>query len=321
MAPILKVLLEFLRAIRFAKGYIKRFPGCATSLLAFLGRKLKLWWRFWLGKLGSFGSPKPAERPVLGSEASSYSASGGSTVVMEYVVAASSVPVSASNPSIHKRLEASSGQTVSVDPPVVASPSVGHLHAPSPISSHTLGGRSLVNRSSESRSPNGVNIQSRASDRFLIITNSRKSTGAPSGQPSQLFKETHSRGPDRSPREGGSDPHTPPHASDPKIIIPFPTHGDDNVGGQDVDSDVQNLSLSISSSTNPRQLADQPFAIDPARVHPFPGPLAVDRHHEPLQGIPMSSNAVMLDHFVPEGRLVRLIDSEQFPRYTKDIKM
>jgi hypothetical protein len=318
MAPILKVLLKLLRTIRFARDYIKRFPRCAGSLLALLGRKLNVCWRFCFGKSGSIGRPKPADRPFLGTEASSYSVSGGSAVVREYVVAASStVPVSASRPSLYERTEtqpAISGQSIGVHPSLVANPSVDRLHAPN--SSQPLGGKGLVNRSS--RSPSGVNIQSRASDRFSIITNSQESTGAPSGQPSRLFRETHPQvggGPDRSPREGATGPHTPPHASDLKIVMPSPTHVDDKVRRQDVPNPLTEL-LPISSSTNPQQLTNHPFAIDSARVHS-----AVDRHDGPLQVFSTSFNSAKLDHFVPEGRFVQLIDSEQIPRYTRDIKM
>jgi hypothetical protein len=94
----------------------------------------------------------------------------------------------------------------------------------------------------------------------------------------------------------------------------------------DVTVDIQNPSIElppISSSTNPQQTTDQPFAIDSATwsVHLSPGSLAVDRHDEPLQGFPTSSSPATFDHFVPEGRLVQLINSDQIPRYTKDIKM
>jgi hypothetical protein len=65
-------MAHILIVLRFARDYIKRFPGGA-SLLALLGRKLTAWWRFWRGKLGSYGGRKPARRPFVGpgTEASS----------------------------------------------------------------------------------------------------------------------------------------------------------------------------------------------------------------------------------------------------------
>ena len=55
MAPVLKVLLEIQRILRFARDSIKRFPGRGINVLALLGRKLTVWWRYWRGKLGSYG--------------------------------------------------------------------------------------------------------------------------------------------------------------------------------------------------------------------------------------------------------------------------
>jgi hypothetical protein len=185
MAPVLKVLLEFLRTVRLARDYIKRFPRRATSLLAFLGRKLNLWWRFWLG---SFGRPKPTERPCLGTEASTYSVSGSPAVVREYVVAASSVPASASYQILHERTQsqpAAVAQTAGAHPLVITSPSIDHPSTPNPP--HPLGGTSLVSRSYGSLS--AVSIQSRASDRFSIISKSRESKRAPLGQPSRVHHD------------------------------------------------------------------------------------------------------------------------------------
>jgi hypothetical protein len=92
-----------------------------------------------------------------------------------------------------------------------------------------------------------------------------------------------------------------------------------------VDGDVQKPlteSLPISSSTNPQQITGQLSPIDTASVHPSPDSLSVDRRDaEPPRGFTTSSNHATLSHFVPEGRLVWLIDSEQIPRYEKDIKM
>jgi hypothetical protein len=239
MAPALKVLLVFLRTIRFARDYIKRIPGCGASLLAPLCR---VWRRFWLRKSGSFGRPKPAERPVLGTEASSYSVSGGPAAVREYVVAASSVPASSNHPGFHEHTDtqlATVAQTVDVDPPIVSGPSVDHTHSPN--SSYPRGGSS-VNRSHGSLSD--VSIRSRASERFSIITNSGESMRSPLGQPSRLPRATHrqfGRGPDssrskerpsRSPSPS-SRPHTPPpppsHLEIITTNLPYPAHGDSDV--------------------------------------------------------------------------------------------
>ncbi|KAF8481756.1 hypothetical protein DFH94DRAFT_406954 [Russula ochroleuca] len=243
MAPVLKVLLEFLRIVRvlvrIARDYIKCFPRRGASLLALLGRKLNMW-SVWPGKSGSFGCLRPTEPPFPGTKASSYSVSGGLGAVREYVVAASSVPASASHPSLHEHTErqpAAITQTVGVHPPVPN-------RADSP---HPLGGRSLDNRSFGNLS--AVSIQSRASDRLSIMINLRESTRAPLGQPSRRLR-------------------APTH---PYI------HG----------------SMTIHSSLESL---------------------------EPRPSSPASSNPTM-DRFLPEGRFVQLIHSNQVSRYIKEITM
>jgi hypothetical protein len=381
MVPVLK-FLEFLRIIRIARriarNSIKRFPGRGASLLTFLGRTLNTWCRFWLG---NFGRPKPAERRFLGTEASSFSVSGGSAV-REYVVAPSHVPASVSHPSLHEQPAA----VVGVDPPAPASISVGHPHAPNP--SHPIEGRSLGNRSTGNLS--AVSIQSSSSDRYSIITNSLKSISAPLGQPSRDRRASgisiqsnasdrysiiaNSRESIRAPLDRldqpsrratyplvgrGSDPardparsrerptrpstpatrpHTPIHSTHPprlEIITALPsTHGDGdgNVNpvvqpsasssytheplsappmseirrrqSSTIVVDIQNPStesLPISFSTNPPQITDEPLAMD-----------SFDS--------PTSSNDT-LDNFVPEGRFVQLINSDQIPRYDKNVTM
>ena len=204
--------------LRFARDYIKRFPGGA-SLLALLGRKLIAWWRFWRGKLGSYrgrNPPRPPRRPFVETEASPYSVSGGSAIVGEYVFAASSVPQSASHASLPERTDeqqlATVAHPVGTRPSAIASSlSVDHPYG----SPQLLGTRGLVNRSSGSLS--AASIQSSASDRFSIITTSRDSFRSTRGQPSRLPRSTHrqfGRGPDPSrsrerPSPSSSRPNTP----------------------------------------------------------------------------------------------------------------
>jgi hypothetical protein len=222
MAPVLKVpskVLELLRIIWISRDCIKRFPGRGASLLAFLGRKLNTWCRFWLGIFG--------ERRFIRSEASSYSVSGGSAVVREYdVVTASYVPASASHPSLHEHPLAESqpatvAPPVGVHPPVLAGDAVANPHTPNLV--HPFGGRSFVNRSSDNLSI--VSIQSCASDRYSIITNSRESIRATNGQPSRLPRATR-RGPDsarsRERPTRPSTPTTPPPNAHPPHPHPSP---------------------------------------------------------------------------------------------------
>ena len=362
MAPVLKVLLEFLRIIRFAKDYIKRFPGRGVSLFTLLGRKLIAWWRFLFGK---FGHPKPVERPSLETQASSHSISGGSAVVKEYVVAASYVPPSASHPSLHEQAERHPTAVTHTTgahphPPVPASLSVDIPHAHN--TPHPLAGR--TNRSSGNLS--ALSFQSRASaDRFSIITNSRDSLRATHGQPSRLPRGTHrqfGRGPDPSrsreratrPNTPTTRPHTPIHPPRLEIITsnpPFPLHEDTKVNpvfqppastsytheplspptmseirrrqsSTSVVVDVQNPStdsLPISTLANHPQISNEPFDIDSPTVHSSPDSPAVDLPDEP--GSPTFSNPPTVDYFIPDGRFVQLINSDQIPRYEKNATM
>jgi hypothetical protein len=369
MAPVLNVLLEILRILRFARDYIKRFPGRGASLLALLGRKLTAWWRFWRGKLGSYGGRKSARRPFVGTEASSSSVSGGSAVVGGYVVAASYVPPSASRPSLHERTDGQQQQVATVvypvgtHFPVIDSLSVDHPYGHNPP--QTLGTRGLVNRSSGNLS--AASIQSRASDRFSIITTSRDSLRATHGQPSRLPRGTHrqfGRGPDPSrsrerlpssrPNTPSARPHTPPNPPRLEIItnLPSPAHGTGRVTplvppsasssythqplsppisnevrrrqSSTIVVDVQfpsTESLPISPSTNNPPVTEEPLAMESSTAHSSSDSPLVDQHDEPVPGSPTSSNAATLDYYLPEGRFVQLINSDQIPRYEKNALM
>jgi hypothetical protein len=284
MVPVLKVL-EFLRILGIARDCIKRLPGRGASLLAFLGRRLNTWYRFWLGNFGDFGRYKLPERRIPGTEASSYSVSGGSAVVREYVVAASSVPAWASLPSLHEqeRTESQLAQTVDVHPPVPTSIIVDYPHTPNPL--YAIGGTSLGDRSSGNLS--AFSIQSRASDRFSFITNSLESIRTTHGQPSRYPRATHRQfgrgpGPARSKERLSrpSSPTTRPHT------LTHPTHP---------------LRLGINTT--------------------LPSTHGTSSSHDgPPLGSPTPSNHryhSALDFILPEGRFVQLINSDQISRYAK----
>ena len=350
MAPVLEVLIEIQRILRSARDYIKRFPGRhGIYLLTLLGRKLTAWWRFWRGDLGSYGGRKPAKRPSVGAEASS---SGCSTISGGYVVAASYVPPSASHPSLHE----------SPDTPVGASLSVDYPHGDHPHH-HPLGTRGLANRSSGNLSI--ASIQSRASDRFSIITTSRESIRATHGQPSRLPRATSrqfGRGPDpsrsreRSPRPSSrpktpsTRSHTPPIPPRLEVIttnLPSAAHGSGRVSplvppsasssyahqplspptrrqSSTIVVGVQNPStesLPMSPLANNPPITEEPLAIKSATAHSSSESRVVDHHDELAPSSPMSSSTETLNYYVPDGRFVQLINSDQIPRYTKDALM
>ena len=61
---------------------------------------------------------------------------------------------------------------------------------------------------------------------------------------------------------------------------------------------------------------------DPSRLRERPTrPPVVDLHDETLPDSPTSTNPPTVDYFIPEGRFVQLINSDQIPRYEKDATM
>ena len=178
-----KIFLAFLSKFCFARDYTKRCLGRLVLLLAFLTRKFSKWRDSRPGKPDT-SQPKtqtaqtlePAEPPFLGTGSNSYSVSGGPVIVKKYTVAASSVPTSASFPSLHERVETQPSTAPMVDsdatagtPPDLANLPAEHSHGHDP--QHSIRGRGLVNLSFGNLS--AASIRSRASDRFSIITTSR----------------------------------------------------------------------------------------------------------------------------------------------------
>jgi hypothetical protein len=361
MASVLEVLLEFLRVLRLARDHIRKVPGrCWASLLAFLGRKLSALLRYCCGpgKPVVLRRPKPSEPPFCGTtRTSAYSVSGGSGSSREYhVVAASTVPNSANYPNL---LHATA--TVGTPPPTASSLSVDQLHVTNPL--HPLEGRSLAHRSSGNLS--AVSVQSRASSRLSIITNSRDSTRAPpAGQPSRLPRATHrqfGRGPDPSrsrdhlsrspsPMNRSHSPHQlprlqvlttnlSPHTRGGSSVNPVvqpsvssypheplsPSSSDEKQRKQSLSSVVfefQNPStesLPASPLANPPQFIEKPFTVDAGTAHSSPVTAAADLRDEELIRSPGTSLHDCC--FLPEGRSVQLINSDQVPRYTKNAVM
>ena len=326
MAPVLKLLILLLR---IAKDFISRFPGHGVSLSAFLGRRLNTWCHFWLE---IFGRPRVVELRVIGSKASS------SVSVVSECVAASSVPASASYLHEHEHTES---QTVDV-PPVLTINRPYATNQP-----HPLGERSIVDRNSGDLS--AVRIQSNASDRFSIITNSHESIRAPLGQPSRLRRATYPQlgcGLDQLRlRERASWPPAPttrPPTHSPRLEIITAltsTHGDGKVGlvvqpsasPPYTHEPPSPLSMSETrrrpSSTivvdiqNSPRITDEPFAVDSSTDHPSPDSPGVDLHDEPLGSPTPSNHQTLEDLSWPQGHFVQLINSDQIPRYNKNATM
>ena len=324
-----KIVLAFLSKLRFARDYAKCCLGRLALLFAFLGRKFSKWCHSRPGKPDTSKTLKTADPPFHDSDGNSYSVTGGPTIVKQYTIAGSSVPTSASLPSLHERVErqpATAATTVNAR--------VGTLPAPA---------HDPVNR----RSASIGSTQSRASDRFSVITTSHDSTRATHDQPSRLPRATHRQGPDPSrSRERPtrpSTPHDPPRPS-PDIITTnlFSLDHEDGRVSPALQPSASSLasspythrSLNLSPTDETRRKETRTsFVVDvqnplteslpmePTTAHSSPDPPIVDQHDGPVPGTPTSSNAATLDYSVPEGRFVRLVNSEQLPRHKKGALM
>ena len=181
MASIYHFLLYFLRKFRFTKGSIHRCIKRWASFLAFLGRRFGINYLWYDEKRGK---PQQAERPL--------------SRMREFVVAASHIPASASDPILHD-VAGATGQphTISssrTSPPASIRAESHRDHADPMTGVGIYGNRSSTNLSTHSR----------ASDRLSIIhqTHSPKSLHALIGQTSRFPRAPHrqiGRGPSPSP--------------------------------------------------------------------------------------------------------------------------
>ena len=349
MASVLKVLLGFLR---LARNYVPQFLGRLASLLAALSRKFRVLLCFELGKLDILRRHKP---PDL-SKASPYSASGTSTVLKEYVVAASIVPGSAIYSNRQGRAEWQTAMTAPVSAlgttpqtPTNISHSANHVQPDPPPPSE----RGIIIHPGSGYSGT-VNTQNSGSGRFSVVRDSRDSIHDQPLSPSTAthFQFGHLPDPSQSRDQLSRplSPTNPPHSTLYQLHRPESTdlpslaHGDTNLspvsrpstpfytyeslGSQPMDGNrrrrssnsmvlnIQNVStelVPISSSVYAPQVIAEPFDTDTPTAYSSPVSAAVDLYGEvPIQ----PSNNVL-----PEGRSLQLINSDQVPRYTKNITM
>jgi hypothetical protein len=205
MASVLKVLFAFLHKLCLSGNYIKRFAGRWALFLAFLARRLSLWLLPWYKDPPgtSRWKPIPTETSSPCARANTHTVSRGSTGLRKDVLAGSTVPASASLPSLQEA-ERATGQPETVIPsggviPLPAPVSFLADRAPSPISAPD--GRTPANQSSRN-----LSVHSRASEVHNIITHLHDSLHRPVDQPSQLRRETHRNLPgDKGRRHRGQD--------------------------------------------------------------------------------------------------------------------
>ena len=370
MAYLLRILLEFWRRLRLAKDHIKRFPRRWTSLLAYLVRKMGEWRFMWPSKPGTLRSPKPAEPSFPSDGAGSSSMSGGSVctggIGAYYAAAASTVPASAIQLEPLGRERAHPQSDAATPTPTLATLPVDPPWAPGPSTTNQTVGSTHANHSSGS-----LSVQSRASDRPSMISNSRTSLHTPV-QIDRLSQNprTPSRqfgpgpGPPRSRGRPSRSPSPKPSLNTAQLdnldIAPTDAHTDARVDGAINDTidpqDLTDLPSSFSHtqdrpgrtairrekqwttsvgrnvrvqnpSTEPlpitsidaQQTTEEPMVMDTS-THPSLHISPSDRAETASQNSHMASPASPVSA-LPERRFLKLINSDQIPRYTKNATM
>ena len=321
MTSLLKNFLGILSKLGSSRGFFCRFFRRWALFLAFLSRRSGVW-RLWDDrKRGAFPKAKQAERSYPSTDSSLYSRKHA-------IVAASSIPESASHPSLRD------------------------------MWSSTIGVGIYSNRSSAAN----LSIHSRASrlsDRLsIILSHSRESSHAPIGQTIRFHRAPHrqfGRGPSVSPsRERSSRSPSPTGRIHqlPRLDTDFTSlHPPTYVGDRDSPPPaaypdepqsspilqgyrrresstsmvvaVENPStdsLPLSLSSNQQSLPDEPYTIGSPIGQPFPIADPFDTREASPQHSPIVSSPSATSNLdLPDGRFLQLINSEEVPRYTKEV--
>jgi len=355
MASPLSTLLENLRILRSAKDYVKHFPRHWASLLAYLGRKLSEWRCLWLTKPGTFRNPKPAEPSLPGSRSGLSSALSSSISWGGDAVAASMVPASAGRPS-HQRAvwhpatappsPTGSPARLSVDPTWASSLNLTNQFVQSSPAFHSTGNlsiqsasdrRSIITTSHQSlrssvrndwplRAPRGTYRQFGPGPAPSRL--SRRSSRSPSpmpspniAQPQHLVVDTlaHADGrvtPTISPQSPTALPSSTSHTQG-QLCPPAFRRGRQRTTSIDVSvRSPSPASVPNASSINAQEFPEGPKAMDTSSLS-SPLILPADR----LETVSPTTSFAASDILIPDGRLVQLINSDQIPRYTKNVTM
>jgi hypothetical protein len=353
-SPMSSVLLKVLRIVHLARRYIGRTSSRWALFLAILGRKLSGWWHRgqWPGKPGP---SKHAESslPCTSHVGLSSSAPGGPAILKGHGVAASNVPASASQGSLGIHVGAEEQPATAPPSPIPATVSVEELYGPDP------GPSDAISRSSSLSNVSFASDQSRASERLSRITASRKAQHTPVGEPAELPRSPHhqfGRRPDPE-RSGGRLSRSPspmrPHTQQPhhldviQTVIPTHPHAGGRISPTDrLQGRVDMPSLPYNTQAQRTPLTHQKQKMMGPEVHvqsPSPESLPIPTHSRPLTEEPMAISPtqpsiassvtghheiasqrpsfVASEYYLPDGRSLELIHSEEIPRYSKNITM
>jgi hypothetical protein len=329
MISMQPVLLKLLRILRFVRDYIVgRATGSWSWFIAFLGRRMSELRRSWNRKPGTSRDPRAADQLLPGNKARSYSASGGSAVLREYVVAASTVPgrLATSSASLPTRsFQEDPGQSASVPP----SPTSTTSHPPSLFihQPHTPYGS---NRSASSHSiRSGWSGQSRASERLSRIVNSREllptiSDNQPTRPPRGIYRQ-FGPGVEPSASRGQlsrTSVHSHPYDADEgrsPVVSPSPSSSIQGPLRRSGSSTSINLYIqNPSTGSLATTLTEESMTMHSA--HSAPSIFAMGQSETASQHSTIASSATS-EFILPEGRFVQLIHSDQIPRYYENVTM
>ena len=322
MTSVLKLFRDILCRLGSSRGVFHRFFRHWALFLAFLGRRLGVW-RLWDDrKRGAFPIAKQAGWSPPCTKSS-----------LDVIVAASSIPESASHPSLRDVWSASQQPAASSGIP----PSNQDHAEPSSALDTSC-------RYTDS------NIHSRFGDRPSII-HASQSTQFPADLHRQLGRgafvlppEEHpSRSPspaDRLPQlphldtdvthshplvhvDDRKGPITPPStASHSHAVVDLPClHGHRGRQSSPSPSVVVGVVDPSTDLRPPRRssiqlpLTDEPYTIGSPIVPDAASARKGPPRHSPVDSSPSATSNLEL----PEGRFLQLINSEQVPRYTKEV--
>ena len=342
MASIYDFLLYFLRKFRFTKGSIYRCIKRWALFLAFLGRRFRINYLWYDEKRGK---PRQAER--------SLSRRRG---LGEFVVATSQIPASASHPSLHdvsgQPHTIPSSRTT---PPVNIRAEPHRDHADPMTGVGIYGSRRSADLSTHSRASDSLSILHQTDSRESLHASisqislfpraahlqigygpslSRERSPSPPdcvNQPSPTSRihplpclELDSTNLHPTHVDIKNSPIIPPsalsHAHEP--LSPLRLHGHRRQSLTSVVVGIGTPSielLPLSPLLNQQPLSEEPYTIG----SPNEGPTVPDALDAP-EGSPLhspidSSPSATSDLELPDGRILQLINSEQVPRYTKEV--
>ncbi|KAH8987900.1 hypothetical protein EDB92DRAFT_1948398 [Lactarius akahatsu] len=354
MASIFSFLLYFSRKLRFTKGTIHHCIKRWALFLAFLGRRLGVNHLWHGGKRGASHKPAPPERSFSRTEARLQLGDG--VVAASRIPTSAGQPdlhdVSGQQPSPSR---ASPPASLTVEPPIHRD----HTNPTIVVSTGIHPNRSSANLSIRSRASASdrlsiIQTHSRESlhapvghqtARSFPRAPHRQFGRGPSPSPSPS-RERPSRSPsptDRIPRVprleiDTTNLHPPTHVEDRKSPINTPSvtspahaplsppslHGNPNrrqsstsviVGVENPSTD----SLPLSPSTNRPPLTDEPYTIGSPIDQSSPITDAPDTREGSTNSPTASSPSASSNLELPAGRFLQLINSEQVPRYTKEV--